>query len=211
MSCSDLNHPCNTVHRVHNSLDGIVLLHPDLAIRQTNSSFNRLFACTQDDCFGKSFLSLVHSEDRDLVTKIVQMVTADHQSKSIDTRAVQQDGSNFDAELTFSYIEHDGLVCTLRNITERKSQERQLRYHAKLQENVSEAVIVTDTEFRIQSWNIAAELIYGWSTEEVIGKATATILHNEFLSSHDRARSIQQLYELRMVARGSHTGSQRWS
>ena len=55
-------------------------------------------------------------------------------------------------------------------ISERKIQERMLRFHASLQENVNDAVITTDLEYRIQSWNRAAEDIYGWRAEEVIGK-----------------------------------------
>lgn len=50
-----------------------------------------------------------------------------------------------------------------------KRQEEQLLYQADLLEHVSDAVISTDSEFRIKSWNRAAEQLYGWQADEVIG------------------------------------------
>ncbi|MCX6049721.1 MAG: PAS domain S-box protein, partial [Chloroflexi bacterium] len=69
-----------------------------------------------------------------------------------------------------------GLVGITRDISERKARERQLHYYASLQENVSDAVIATDLEFRIQSWNQAAETIYGWRAEEAIGQKVTKLL-----------------------------------
>ncbi len=59
-----------------------------------------------------------------------------------------------------------------------RDQEK-LRYHAELLDDVSDAVISTDLEFRVRSWNKAAEDIYGWSFEEVIGKPISEILQVE--------------------------------
>jgi len=57
-----------------------------------------------------------------------------------------------------------------RDITESKKLEEKLRYHASLIENIYEAVISLDMNFNILSWNNAAERIYGWKANEVIGK-----------------------------------------
>src|SRR5664279_80044 len=111
---------------LNNSMDGILLMHIDLTIQQTNTSFNRLFACEQDDYFGKSLIALVHVEDADRVTKIVQAAVAEHQANSIEVRTLRQDGTVFDAELSIGYIKDDGLVCTIRDITERRRAEEAL-------------------------------------------------------------------------------------
>ncbi len=88
-----------------------------------------------------------------------------------------------------------GLVGVTRDITEQKQRERQLRFDAGIQASVSDAVIVTDMEFHIQSWNKAAEAIYGWTAAEVIGK-TITILQTRFMSeeaaAQTRARFISE-------------------
>ncbi|EOQ87894.1 PAS domain S-box protein [Leptospira yanagawae serovar Saopaulo str. Sao Paulo = ATCC 700523] len=55
-----------------------------------------------------------------------------------------------------------------------------------------DAVIVTDLQFQITSWNLAAERIYGYKVEEVIGKSTKDILKTIILEG-DRAKSIADL------------------
>ncbi|KKK43131.1 MAG: Signal transduction histidine kinase [Candidatus Lokiarchaeum sp. GC14_75] len=55
-------------------------------------------------------------------------------------------------------------------IYEKMSLEEEIIKQAQIVENISEAIISTDLDFNIISWNNAAEKIYGWKAEEVIGK-----------------------------------------
>ena len=63
-----------------------------------------------------------------------------------------------------------GLVGTNRDITERKRFEDHLRYHADLIDDIADAVISTNLDHCIVSWNRSAERIYGWTRDEVIGR-----------------------------------------
>ncbi|HWF35885.1 MAG TPA: PAS domain S-box protein [Solirubrobacteraceae bacterium] len=61
-------------------------------------------------------------------------------------------------------------VVTMYDITERRRRHEQLAYHASLLENVGDAVIATDREFRLTAWNKGAERLYGCTAEEVLGR-----------------------------------------
>ncbi len=198
---AELNQSKQRVEAVlNNSFDGVLLVHADLSIQQTNPAFNRLFRCSIDAYFGKSILTLVHTESVTLVQETIHSVLAAHSGQNIEVLLCRQDMSCFPAELSFGYIkgidyEVDGVVCTLRDITERKEQEKQLRYHASMQENVNDAVIATDMAFRIQSWNPAAETIYGWRREEVLGRLVSDILHTQYSSQEVHTQVLQQFME----------------
>ncbi len=56
------------------------------------------------------------------------------------------------------------------DISDLKHAEEMLRYQANVLENVTDAIISTDMKFVIKSWNAAAEELYGWQAEEVIGR-----------------------------------------
>jgi diguanylate cyclase (GGDEF)-like protein/PAS domain S-box-containing protein len=58
----------------------------------------------------------------------------------------------------------------IRDITERRKREEELRLAATVFETVDEAVIITDTENRIITVNSAFTSITGYSREEVVGK-----------------------------------------
>ncbi|MBI1749384.1 MAG: PAS domain S-box protein [Acidobacteria bacterium] len=61
-------------------------------------------------------------------------------------------------------------------ITQRERSREQLGFQARILTNVSDAVISTDTNFHFTSWNPAAERIYGWKAEEILGRSLSEIL-----------------------------------
>src|SRR5688572_29920076 len=61
-------------------------------------------------------------------------------------------------------------------ITERKLAEERIRQQAELLNKTQDDVIVCDLSFRIIYWNKGAERMYGWETEEVIGRNIGEIL-----------------------------------
>ncbi|HSK84317.1 MAG TPA: PAS domain S-box protein, partial [Rubrobacter sp.] len=56
------------------------------------------------------------------------------------------------------------------DITRRKRAEEQIRFQARLLDAVGQAIIATDLQGSIIYWNRAAEELYGWSKEEVMGR-----------------------------------------
>ncbi len=64
---------------------------------------------------------------------------------------------------------------------------------ANLIENVSDAVICTDLDFRVRAWNRAAEVIYGWKAKEVIGKRVSEVIKVEY-PSRDGEEVIREFF-----------------
>ena len=73
-----------------------------------------------------------------------------------------------------------GLVGINRDITEQHRLEETLHFQASLLDQVSEAVIAVDENFRITSWNKGAERIYGWSAEEALNQHSPTLLQTQY-------------------------------
>jgi PAS domain S-box-containing protein len=71
-------------------------------------------------------------------------------------------------------------VGTCTDITERKQAEGEMRKQAALLELVPAAIIVRDINSKIVSWNRGAEVLYGWSKSEALGKVTHELLHAQY-------------------------------
>lgn len=69
-----------------------------------------------------------------------------------------------------------------REIAERQETQEQIEYQANLLQNVSDAIIATDLNLRITSWNAAAERMYGWQEQDVLGKNLDAVVRTEFLT-----------------------------
>lgn len=80
---------------------------------------------------------------------------------------------------------------TLLDVTEQVLAEERIRYQADLIEKVSDAIISTDPNFVIRSWNQAAETIYGWKATEVRGKIFPEVLTTTYMQE-DEAEVLYQ-------------------
>jgi PAS domain S-box-containing protein len=70
-----------------------------------------------------------------------------------------------------------GALSSARDITERRQAEESIRYLANLVQNVSDAIISSDKERKLLTWNKAAEELYGWREDEVIGKTILEVIN----------------------------------
>ncbi|MEZ4674744.1 MAG: PAS domain S-box protein [Caldilineaceae bacterium] len=85
------------------------------------------------------------------------------------------------------------VAILFNNITERKEYEAQLRYQAHLLENVQDAVISTDLEFRVRTWNQGAEQTYGWTAAEAIGRRVSELLTTRYTNAAFNLEYVTEL------------------
>ena len=78
-------------------------------------------------------------------------------------------------------------VAIRYDITERKRAEERIREQAALLDKAQDAILVRDLEGRILFWNKGAERIYGWTSEEALGKNVRELLFGENAVQYDEA------------------------
>lgn len=150
---------------LHNSTEAILLVQPDLTIQQANRAFAALFACAPRTALGSSLTNFVDAVEHSKVSALIDAVLADGKGRSLEIRASRQDGVCFEAELGAGYIgrvnnQSLGLVCTLRDISERKAREADLRQTIAKEQELSELksrfVSMASHEFRTPLGSILA-------------------------------------------------------
>lgn len=72
------------------------------------------------------------------------------------------------------------LTAISRELARRRRTEARLAYQARLLETVNDAIVASDEKYRLTEWNAAAESLYGWKAEEVIGQIGVELLRTEF-------------------------------
>lgn len=75
---------------------------------------------------------------------------------------------------------NDGFVAIWHDIHDQHQLNRRIRQQANLLNQIADAVIATDLNYTVISWNRGAEQIYGWTEEEVIGKRLQTFFETRF-------------------------------
>jgi PAS domain S-box-containing protein len=100
-----------------------------------------------------------------------------------------------------------------RRVTERTEELRQSEAHhrerAELLELATEAIIVRDLQGAIRFWNSGAETLYGWNSDEVIGRNIHQVLRTVFPVSNEEVETslhVKRSWEGNLVqhARDGH-------
>jgi two-component system cell cycle sensor histidine kinase/response regulator CckA len=74
------------------------------------------------------------------------------------------------------------------DITERRLAERRIRDQAEMLNQAREAIFITDLENRLLYWNAGAERLYGWRSDEVLGKTAEELFDASDLAAIRLAR-----------------------
>ena len=163
-----------------------------------NSAFAALHKTRIDDIVGSSILSLYAPADH---VQVRESVMRSDQIGHIqyEVNMIRRDGSTFPVQVDLVSVRGDGgdlsyRVATVQDISERKIAEQEIAYQANILAQVNDAVIAADENFMIKSWNAAAERMYGWKAEEVVGQTAEKILQTEF-SGSTREKVIQQIIQ----------------
>jgi PAS domain S-box-containing protein len=71
-------------------------------------------------------------------------------------------------------------------------QQNNSLYLSSLVDNLSDAFIATDINFNITQWNKAAESMYGWRADEVLGHPIGDLIKTEYVEG-DRVDAVQKI------------------
>ncbi len=121
----------------NNSLDCILLTDTDFRIARCNTRAIDMFNIDPKDVDEKtiSLLDFINDGDHESVRFTVRTIfDSDISGASLEVRACRHPDLWFDAELSISHVGNDGLVCALRDITERKQANAAL--NAKLEAEI---------------------------------------------------------------------------
>jgi len=177
----------------------IITLHDeDLKIVEVNDSALKVYGYTREEMLGMDVSLLFAPSMRKHISKLKK--TLDEVGFAFfETTRIKKDGSEFPVEISARVIEIEGLkYCQSigRDITERKraeEQTEQLKEYIQLQiERMPIGLIVWDTDFRVSSWNPAAENIFGFTAQEALGNHPYDIIvpNEALLLVHDIWRRL---------------------
>jgi len=178
--------------------DAVVLTDENGNILEVNDVFCRITGYSKDEVIGKNPRILKSGlHDANFYKEMWDSIlTKGYWKGEIINK--KKNGEFYFALLSISSIKDEvhGLTYYLgiqSDITERKKAEEQIRYQANLLENVNDAIIAADLNYRITSWNKAAEKMYGYKAEEVIGKEISEVVKVEFPGlTREQVRQILQ-------------------
>ncbi|MCB0036744.1 MAG: PAS domain S-box protein, partial [Anaerolineales bacterium] len=175
-----------------NMMEGCQIIGFDWRYHYVNDAVAAQGRATKEALLGYTMMEVYPGiEQTDLFVTLTRCMN-ERVAAHIENEFVFPDGSKGWFELSIQPVS-EGLFILSYDITERKLSEEALKWQAILLESISDVIITTDLEFHIQSWNNAAEELYGWSAEEVMGKQMSEVVPTHYPFSNSE-KTIAQLF-----------------
>lgn len=116
---------------LNHSSDAILLLRDDGRIQQTNNAFNEMFGYGPDEAFGKTLTAIAGPYYAELLKQSLQEVVQEKRAVRVEITAANRENAAIDADVVMSPVFTQGqvtsVVCSLRDISQRKRMEFELR------------------------------------------------------------------------------------
>jgi PAS domain S-box-containing protein len=180
-----------------NIQDILLITDTDFTVTYASASCKNILGYEPSQITGKPIENLIHPDDLPAVTKTVQAAMENQTGARMEARAKHADGHYLLLEgvekiLTREDGEFAGTLLTCRDISKCREQARKTQFQARLLNAVGQAIAATDTDGNIIYWNQAAEQLYGWSEQEVLGHAIMEILLKDIVEQ-DKQEVVNHL------------------
>jgi diguanylate cyclase (GGDEF)-like protein/PAS domain S-box-containing protein len=162
-----------------NSLNEIYIFHPEtLKFIAVNSGARENLGYTQEELNEMTPLDLKPEFDLQSYRELLAPLSEGKQKRIIfNTLHRRKDGSLYPAEVHLQLVEfmkEKIYVALIIDVTEHRAMEKELQERneilSTIMESARDAIIMIDDKGNVTFWNPAAERLFGYSREEVMGK-----------------------------------------
>ena len=160
---------------VEYSDDAIISSTLEGVVTSWNPAAERMYGYSREQIIGR-YAGILNSGDQagELRANLAR-ITAGQPVEHLETIHVRKDGTTVPVSLTFAPIRNDdgaivGVSAVNRDVTDQRQAFEAAQRMAAIVENSDDAIFSKTIEGIITSWNPAADRMYGYSREEIVGK-----------------------------------------
>lgn len=169
---------------------GLHWVGPEGVILRANQAELNLLGYSADEYVGRHIAEF-HA-DQHVIEDILRRLRAGEQVRDFEARMRCKDGSIKHVLIDSSVLWQDGRFvhtrCFTRDVTERKLAEEIHQRLAAIVESSDDAILSMDLDGTITSWNRAAERLYGYAAEEIVGRCFSVLMPPDHLDDFPTIR-----------------------
>jgi PAS domain S-box-containing protein len=191
------------VEQTHDATIGVSF--EDLLVTSWNRAAERIYGYTAEEAIGKALLTLTPTDRIEQTKAMMTRLAAGEPVVDFDTVRIRKDGTEQQISVSSSPVrDANGVIVAIstihRNITKEKQAREYANRMAAVVEYSGDAIIGGTPEGIITSWNPAAERMYGYTAEEIIGTSGYRLTPKHLLrQSHSNADQIMAGQQVQKV------------
>jgi PAS domain S-box-containing protein len=195
---------------IDNQTDMVVKVDTQGRFLFVSPSYCEKFGKTEEELLGKTFLPLVHADDRQATTAAMEKLCRPPHTAYVEQRALTKDGWRWlawaDSAILNDKNEVEAIIGVGRDVTERKRAQEALEAEKErltvTLRSIGDGVITTDQGGTITLINKVAENLTGWEENSALGQPIEEVFHIVDEQTRKRCENPVQ----RVIENGQITG-----
>ena len=173
----------------------IFMVDPDGRVTTWNGGAERILRWREDEIVGENCSKFYPADEASQGKSEADLARALAEGRFTDESwTVRKDGSEFLADISITPLrraggELRGFAKVIHDVTERRAAERALekreRHLHSILATVPDAMVVIDEQGTMISFSAAAERLFGYAEDEVLGKNVSMLMPNPDRDRHD--------------------------
>lgn len=156
--------------------DGLMQVDNQDRVLFVNDNLCRMTGYTREELAGEIAYRMLFDPPEQAIIKKKNTQRLRKISDKYEIRMKKKNGGYSWIQISGSPVIDDrgramGSIGIFSDMSKRKLAERQLHFQADMLSHVSDAIITTDSIFKIRTWNLAAEKMFAIKAHEAIGKS----------------------------------------
>lgn len=200
---------------VDSSNDAIISKDLNGFVTSWNLAAERIFGFSAQEMIGVSITKLIPTDRADEESHILPKIRLGERVENLETRRLKKDGSLVDVSLTVSPIldlsgNIIGVSKIVRDISEAKESNEKSLILSAIIDSTEDAIISKSLNGIITSWNPAAQRIFGYRPEEIVGQSVLKLIPEDrqdeetlILSRLRRGERVQYFHTKRLNKSGA--------
>lgn len=168
---------------VDSATDAIITADETFTIVMANPAAATVFRCRLDEVIGAPLERFIPARYRAQHARHVRVfgesdVNARHMGGERQVMGLRADGEEFPIDAAISHLTVDNqrlYTVMLRDISERVRSRNELQRYADIVESSGDAILSRLNDGTIVTWNAAAQQLFGYTREQIIGKGVEAL------------------------------------
>lgn len=175
---------------VESSEDAIITKSLTGMVLSWNRAAEEMFGYSADEMVGESIMVLFPPDRVDEEKFMLNNIREGRRVKHFETLRLRKDGQPIPVSVTLSPIKDAegrviGAAKIARDISARVLLEQQARHYQAVIQSSFDAILTEGLDGIITTWNPAAEAIFGYSAQEIVGLPLSMIIPPELFEEED--------------------------
>ena len=182
------------------ALDALITMDAEGRVQDLNPAAQQMFGYSYSQAVGRTVAELIippqlREPHRRGLHRYLETGEAKILGRRIQLPAMRADGTEIPVEFSIAVTERPGLppffTAYLRDISERLRNVRSTAHLAAIVTSSDDAIISKDLNGIVMSWNQAAERLFGYRADEMIGQPVMTLIPPE--RHHEEERILEKV------------------